>query len=134
MGRVGEKIDLETFLRGIDANKAAELRTVAARIDELARVGAAMGPVEERFRPWAILAGVLFLIGLVLFFMPDLVNRWLALGCLISLPGLCAVYAWKIRERTWADSDIEALNKKWFLPLQGIYFPESDMPAGVAVY
>ena len=131
MDKAGEKVPLEDFLRDLSADDAAEVRIAATRIDEFARVGNALGGIEERFRPYAISAGGLFVLGLVLFFLPDLINRWLSFACLIALPALCAVYAWKTRERTWADSDIDKLNKAHFLPLGGIYFPASDTPAGV---
>lgn len=131
MNKAGEKVSLEVFLADLPPDTSAEVKTAAAKINDFARVGNAMGNVEERFKPYAIGAGVLFLLGLVLFFLPDLVNRWFSFLCLIALPGLCAVYAFKTRRRTWADKDIEDLNKKHFLPHGGIYFPRSDTPAGV---
>ena len=131
MSNAGEKVSLETFLRDLTEEEAAQARTAAAKIDDLARVGHALGAIEDRFKRYAIGAGIVFVIGLVLFFMPTLVNRWVAFFCLSALPGLCAVYAWKTRERTWADSDIEKLNKRHFLPHQGLYFPRSETPAGV---
>ena len=131
MGEAGEKIGLEAFLNGLPADTAAELRTIAARIDDLARTGDALEGIENRFRPWVIGTGAAFVLGLVFFFMPDQVNRWIALALLGALPCLCAVYAWKTRARTWADSDIDRLNRDHFLPHQGIYFPASQTPAGV---
>ena len=131
MSKAGEKVSLDTFLSDLSTEDAAQVRVAAAEIDNLARIGHAMGAIEDRFRPFAIVSGVAFVIGLVLFFMPDLVNRWLSFVCLIALPVLCAIYAWKTRERTWADSDIEKLNKFFFLPNGGIYFAASETPAGV---
>ena len=131
MSKVGKKVSLETFLRDLSAEEAAEVRITAAEIDELAKVGNALGGIEDRFRPYAIIAAGLFILGLVLFFMPDLINRWISFACLVALPALCAVYAWRTRERTWADNDIDKLNKAHFLPRGGIYFPASATPAGV---
>lgn len=131
MNKPSEKVGLEAFLRDLPEETAAELRTIAARIDTLARVGHAVEGIEERFRPWALWSGLAFAIGLMLFFMPDLVNRWFALALLAALPSLCAIYAWKTRERTWADSEIDSLNRQHFLPSQGIYFAASNAPAGV---
>ena len=131
MSKAGDKVSLDVFLSDLPVDAAAEARTAAAKIDDLARVGNAMGGIEDRFKPYAKGAGVLFVLGLVLFFLPDLINRWISFLCLIALPGLCAVYAFRTRERTWADKDIEDLNKKHFLLHGGIYFPRSDTPAGV---
>ncbi len=131
MSKAGEKVDLTAFLSDLPVEAAAEARIAAAKIDDLARVGETMAGIEIRFKPYAKGAGAMFVLGLVLFFLPDFVNRWISFLCLIALPGICAVYAFKTRERTWADKDIEDLNKAHFLPHGGIYFPVSDTPAGV---
>lgn len=131
MSNAGEKVSLNVFLADLTDDAAAEAKTAAAKIDELARVGHAMHGIEDRFKPYAIAAGALFVLGLVLFFLPDVINRWFSFLCLIALPGICAVYAFRTRERTWADKDIDEFNKKHFLPHGGIYFPRSDTPAGV---
>ena len=131
MSNAGEKVSLEVFLRDLPVDAVAETKIAAAKIDDLARIGNAMDGIEDRFKPYAKGAGALFVLGLVVFFLPDLINRWVSFVCLIALPGLCAVYAFKTRERTWADKDIETLNKTHFLPHGGIYFPRSETPAGV---
>ena len=119
---------------------AERLREAAAEIDRQARVGTALEGIERQFLPWAVLSGVLFLIGLVLFLAPGVVTGlpmlssfWTILICLGALPLLCVIYARRVLPRTVADQKIEALNLRHFVPLDGLYFPEGETSAGVVL-
>lgn len=124
-----ERITLADFVADLPDETAAETRAAAARIDELVRVGAAMEGVEARFRRPAIAAAVLLVIGLLLFFNPDLANRWIMVACLAALPVVAIVYARQVMDRSRADARIEDLNRAHFLPHGGFYFPPGNGPA-----
>lgn len=127
----GEKISLSDFAVRLPAEEAADARAAAAKIDDLARVGHAVEGIEQRFKPFFILGGVCMLVGLTLFFTPGLLNRWTLVGLLSVLPVVAVAYAWRVRDRTAADNQINELNKSHFLPHGGLYFPAGDGPACV---
>lgn len=126
-----ERTSLDAFVDGLDDEAAADARVAAARIDDLAHAGIAVAGIERRFAPWAILGAAGFVAGFILFFQPGLVPRTLIMALLAILPLVCGIYAWKVRHRTRADNEAEALNKSYFLPHGGIYFPPGDRPACV---
>ena len=128
-----ERLPLGRFLEALDGDLSADLRRAAADMDRLARQADADGDIERRFLPWAIVAAVLFVIGLVTFFTPGTLGSGPMMLCMAALPGVLAVYAWRIRGRTALDYQISELNKLHFLPNGGIYFPPSDQPAGVVL-
>lgn len=130
---VRENVALPTFLGRLGDEDAAAARVAAAEIDRLARVGDAMDGIERRFLPWFLAASVAFAAGLWLFFQPGLVNRWLVVGCLASLPGVAGLYVWRVHPRTRADRAAEALNRRHFLPHGGLYFPPGERPACVVL-
>ena len=114
------------------------LQEAAARIDQLAYKSSALDGIESKYAPWAIASAVLFLIGLVRFLWPTLLDGlpfmssfWAVLFCLAALPAVAAHYAWTVKPRTIADTEIETLNREHFLPLGGLYFPVGKGPACV---
>lgn len=131
MSAVGERVELETFLAGLDEASAAEAGVAAAEIDRLARVGDAMRGIERRFLPWAAAGAVLFVIGLWLLFHPASQAGWWIAPLLSVLPGVVVAYALRVAPRTRADNRAEQLNRLHFLPHGGIYFPPGERPAAV---
>lgn len=114
------------------------LREAARRIDRLGRIGAQMEGIEHRYLPWVIGGAVLFVAGLVLFFAPGLLNRvpflasfWTILICLGALPAVGIHYARRVLPRSQADTEIDQINREYFIPYGGLYFPESEGPACV---
>lgn len=128
-----ERVTLTEFLDRLEEAPAAEARAAAARIDELSRIGNAMEGIERRFLPWAVGAGIAFVAGLILFFFPSMVPRWATTLCLGALPAVVVTYAFKVRPRSRADAQVEALNIQHFLPHGGLYFAEGTRPACVVV-
>ena len=140
MNTVNDRVDLDTFLSARDEMAAAELRAIAARMDELARVGDALDGIEKRFLPWAAMTGLFFLLGLLTFISPSLfllvpwpTNYWLLVVCLAGLPVVCTVYALRVMPRSRADAEIESLNREHFLPHGGMYFPPGERPASIVL-
>lgn len=112
------------------------LAEFAHRIDVLAEPGRQMEGIERAYLPWAAGAAILFVVGIVLFFSPGLLGFggiWPILFCLIALPAVAVHFALRVMPRSRADAQIETLNRAHFLPLGGIYFPESETPAGVVL-
>ena len=128
---MSDRVTLAEFLADLDKASAAEARAAAARIDELAKTGAAIEGIERRFWPFAGLAGAAFVAGIVFLVSPGMVPRWLTVLCLAALPIVVAVYARRVLARTRADRAAEALNIRHFLPNGGIYFAAGKRPAGV---
>lgn len=128
-----ERVTLAEFLGRLEEEPAAEARAAAARIDELSRIGNAMEGIEHRFLPWAVVAAAAFVAGVVLFFFPSVVPRWVTVLCLGALPTVAVTYAFRVRPRSRADASIETLNIKYFLPHGGLYFAEGARPACVVV-
>ena len=126
-----ERVSLVDFLSGLDDAAAAEARVAAARIDELARTGNAMEGVERRYLPWAIVGAILFVAGIVLFFMPGTVPRIVTIACIAALPVVAVTYGLHVMPRSRADAAAEDLNLRHFLPHGGIYFAAGDRPACV---
>jgi hypothetical protein len=132
VSRAGERVDLETFLAGLDEGAAAEARVAAAEIDRLARVGDGMEGIERRYAPWAAIGAALFTAGLWLLFDPRITAGWLPLALMLSLlPAVALLYTRAVAPRTRADRAAEALNRRHFLPHGGLYFPPGDRPAAV---
>src|SRR5690606_21715923 len=131
VSRAGERVDLDTFLAGLDEGTAAEARVAAAEIDRLARVGDAIQGIERRFVPWAAAGAVLFALGLWLLFQPAYGAGWWIAVMLAALPGVAVAYAFRVAPRTRADNRAEALNRRHFLPNGGLYFPPGEREAAV---
>ena len=117
-----------------------ELQAIAAQIDGFAAPGTAIEGIEKRYLPWGIGAAILFLLGLVMVFIPAALHHirilngfWPILVCFGALPALGMHFAYTIRHRTRADQKIDALNKEHFLPQGGLYFPAGATPAGVVL-
>ena len=116
------------------------LRAAAARIDLLGRRVQGLDGIEQRYLVPAAIAGVLFVIGLVLLFlpgqgvaMPVLSGGWGLVACLGALPAVILHYAFRVLPRSRADAEAEDLNREHFLPNGGLYFPEGDRPACVVL-
>lgn len=131
MSAARERVDLDTFLAGVDEAAAAEARVAAAEIDRLARVGDAMEGVERRYLPWAAVGAVLFVVGVWLLFHPEFHAGWLIAIMLAVLPGVVIAYGLRVAPRTRADNRAEELNRRHFLPQGGLYFPPGERPAAV---
>ena len=131
MSRARERVSLDAFLAPLSDEDAGAARAAAARIDDLARVGAAIEGIERRFLPWAIGGAVLFVLGLWLLIHPGVLPGPVMTLSLAALPGVAATYAWRVRDRTKADNAAEALNREHFLPHGGLYFPADERGACV---
>ncbi len=140
MNGSAEKLSLDAFCAALDAEPAARARVAAARIDELARIGAACQGIERRFWPWWVLGGVLFVAGSVILALPygwfvavrDLIGFTGIAVMLCVLPGSLLVYFYAVRERTRADRETTELNSSHFLPHGGLYFAAEDTrPAAI---
>lgn len=126
-----ERIALERFLAELDEDPAAEARAAAARIDELAREGWKVEGIERRFLPYFLGAGVLFVIGVVLFSIPGSAPRVVTIACVGALPVLAVIYGLRVIGRTRADVAADDLNRRHFLPHGGLYFAAGERPACV---
>ncbi|MEM9140468.1 MAG: hypothetical protein AAGB15_11630 [Pseudomonadota bacterium] len=131
---------VEDDLTGLSRADASQLRVFAGRIDALAEPGRKLVGIERRFRPWAILGSILFIVGLGVLFQPGFFERlpttanvWIVLICLGFLPALAVLYAWRVMPRSRADAEIDSLNRAHFLPYGGLYFPADENPAGVVL-
>lgn len=133
MSAAGDRIELDAFLAGLEAAPAAEARVAASEIDRLARAGDAMQGIERRFLPWGGLGAALFIVGLWLLVDPRIAAGWWMAACLSVLPAVAAAYAWRVQPRTRADHAAERLNRSYFLPHGGWYFPPGDRPAAVVL-
>lgn len=115
------------------------LRATAAEIDRLARSTAHLDGIEQHYLPWAIGTGVLFILGLAIFFFPTLLSGtalaspWTILVCLGALPATGLHYHRRVLPRTQTDTAIDALNRDQFVPLGGLYFPAGEAPASVVI-
>ncbi|MEM7189952.1 MAG: hypothetical protein AAF439_10105 [Pseudomonadota bacterium] len=124
-------------IEGLVAPGPSAMTEAARKIDRLGEVGQRMEGIDARFRNWALGAGVLFLIGLALFFDPrlgaglPLSPMLIALLFIGALPVVAVIYALRVMPRSRADNEIDALNRTHFLPYGGIYFPAGDAPARV---
>lgn len=114
------------------------LRDAAQRIDRLGRAGASLDGLEQRYLPWAMGGGVLFLIGLMLMVNPGLLDHipflasfWTILFCLGALPAVGIHYARTVLPRSRADTEIDEINRDHFVPVGGLYFPAGEGPACV---
>lgn len=111
------------------------LRATADEMDRLARQTAHLDGVEQQYVPWALGAGVLFVLGLSVFFYPALLDDtllaspWTILLCLGALPAVGIHYSRRVLPRSQTDTAIDQLNAMHFAPLGGLYFPASDTPA-----
>lgn len=127
--------DIDTALARIARPGIETLRESAARIDRLGRIGGRLDGAERHYVPWAILGGIAFLLGFVLFAIPGALgvspNRWIVVSLLSILPVVGILYAIHVMPRSRADAEIDDLNRVHFVPNGGIYFPESDGPACV---
>ncbi|MFK7942865.1 MAG: hypothetical protein AB8B85_08150 [Paracoccaceae bacterium] len=115
------------------------LQATADEIDRLARQTTHLDGIEQRYLPWALGAGVLFVLGLSFFFYPSLLEAtpfasiWTILACLGALPAVGIHYARAVLPRTETDTSIDRLNRQHFIPLGGLYFPKSAGPACVVI-
>ena len=115
------------------------LRDTAAEIDLLARRTAHLDGIEQRYVPWAIAAGVLFVLGLSFLLYPALLDEtvlaspWTILFCLGALPAVGIHYSRRVLPRSQTDGAIDQLNRLHFAPLGGLYFPAGDAPACVVI-
>jgi hypothetical protein len=127
MADTPEKMGLETFLAALPEQDAVEARVAAARIDSLEREIGPPGWIERNMWPLAGGAFLLFILGMVFLIGIFAWGRTvLGLGGVVLLicafPALMLAYLWSVRGRTAADHEKMALNEKYFLPHQGIYF------------
>lgn len=115
------------------------LRATAADIDRLARSTAHLDGIERGYIPWALGTGLLFVLGLAVFFFPALLDDtalaspWTILICLGALPATGLHYHRRVLPRTRTDTAIDALNRDHFVPLGGLYFPAGEIPACVVI-
>ncbi len=131
--------EIEDALQELARPGAETLRDAARQIDRLGRVGQSLEGIERRYGPFVKLGGGLFVIGIVLFFAPGLFpflpsgNLWTVMLFLSVLPLVAIHYAYTVLPRSRADTEIDTLNRKHFLPVGGIYFPEGERPACVVL-
>ncbi len=127
----GQPVPLEAFLADLDPEIQGELRAAAARIDALARTADALAHIERKLAPWAVIAGLLFAVGLWGVINPGTIGAPAITLCLTALPLVAAVYAWQIKPRTQADNAATEINRQQFLPQGGLYFPQGQKDACV---
>lgn len=139
--KTGIHVDLESFLKRLSADAAAEARAAAGRMDELERAAQEFEGIERRYAPWALGAALLFVVAAVIV-LTDAVDfrqarsifGFVGLAAMAAaLPAVAISYALHVRRRTRADRDKLELNRKHFLPHGGLYFPPAGRGAG-AVY
>ena len=113
------------------------IRAAAADIDRLSRQTRHLEDIEQRYIPWGIGAGLLFVFGIWILVNPALLagtplaSFWTIIFCLGALPATGVHYSRKVLPRSRADHEIDQLNRKHFVPLGGLYFPEGQNPAAV---
>ena len=128
------RVTLDEFLRSLDSEAAAHVKTAAAAIDELERRAQPVRGIERRLAPVLLASTVAFVLGLILFFAGknalfglfswiDNLGVTLLLG---ALPMLGFYYAFRVRWRTRADTRSFELNQTHFIPHGGIYFAATD--------
>ncbi|MEM7745359.1 MAG: hypothetical protein AAF409_16785 [Pseudomonadota bacterium] len=132
LGEIGRHLD------AIEQPDTVAIADAARQIDTLSDRTRQLEGLEQRLTPYAIGAFCLFLTGLFLFFRPMVVfeaqpdpSSLAVLLCLGALPALGTYYAIKIKPRSRTDAEIDALNRRFFLPNGGIYFPGG--PGGACV-
>ena len=131
------RLDLDSFLAGLPADKAAQLRVQAERIDALERHALPVRGVEQKlWRPFLV-SLAMFATGLVLFLASgrhlNVVRQLIGeIGlCILlgALPGLAIYYTYRVRWRTKADMAAFNVNRDHFLPHGVIYFSAPE-PGG----
>ncbi|MEM6624412.1 MAG: hypothetical protein AAF674_19485 [Pseudomonadota bacterium] len=133
--RLGE---IGRHLEEVERPHTDQLSDAARQIEDLANQTADLESVEQRLLIPAVGAVLLFLLGLVLIIWPVIFRdkppdtaSFEVLACLSALPILAFYYAVKIKPRSQIDQRIDALNRQYFLPNGGIYFPTG--PHGACV-
>jgi len=135
MARVPERMPLSTFLDGLPAEVADQLREVAAVMLRNERAAVELRGVEAELKPYFYASVCSFIAGLIaiLYYSEPggLVDRidgsWpVLIAALGFLPGLMVHYAFRIRKRSQADAQSLELNRQHFLPHGAIYFPSDS--------
>ena len=132
-----QHLPLEVFLARMEDAEAGQARVAAAEIDDLGRRVGHLEGAESRYTPYALVAAVAFVIGalIVLVRTEPMVSAYALLGpmgvlaLIVALPIIGAVYALHVRERTIADNRMIELNRQYFVPYGGFYFPPGKSAA-----
>lgn len=120
---------LAAFLARLPDEDAAAARAAAAQIDAFERQIGPPGWIERNLLVLGTGAALLFVLGLVGFFLglQGLVSLGTVVLPLSAMPVLVLAYLLSVRGRTRLDDAKMALNEKHFLGHGGIYF---GAPAG----
>ena len=126
-----EPVALDVFLQDLEDTAAGEARAAAQKMDDLERSIDHLRDVETQYRWFAVTAALMFVAGTVVVLYPSdwsaMVYRTLGPLTFIvmigTLPVLGGVYAFTVKDRTRADLNKAALNKKHFVPHNAYYFP-----------
>lgn len=129
---------LKAALPGLTQADPTRLRQITAEIDRLAASVQHLDDADRRYVPWALAGAGLFAIGLGLIFAPSLLQiwpfnhlTWTIPLCLAVLPVVAVHFALRVMPRSRVDTEIDALNRKHFLPHGGLYFPPGPGPGCV---
>ena len=127
MAETPEAVDLETFLAGLPAEDAAELRVAAAEIEALEREVGPPGWIERNLVTLTLTSLVLFALGLagligVLAGLTGVIGLGGIVLLVAAFPVLMLAYLWSVRGRTRVDKAKMTLNDRHFLPHGGVYF------------
>ena len=129
-----QSLPLDVFLARMDDDEAGHARVAASEIDELGRKVAHLSDVEIGYAPYAKAAAVAFVIGaaIALVRYEPMLTAYRVLGPMVvvfligALPIIGMVYALHVRERTIADNRMIELNRQFFVPYGGFYFPPTE--------
>lgn len=126
-----QTLPLGVFLARMDEQEAEYARTAATRMDELERQIAHFDDVDVRYAKYSLWALIPFTIGALTAFVRSepfgtiysLIGPMGVVALICGLPAVGLTYALKVRDRTTADQQMLELNRQYFVPYGGYYFP-----------
>ena len=126
-----ERITLDAFLDGADGATAAQLRAIAAKIDELEKRTSKITEAEASMFPAIVGGGLMSLLGTAAMvsgveaynMFEGIIGKVGITILLAGLPVALAAYGLRVYPRSVADTQKMDLNKAHFLPHGALYFP-----------
>lgn len=127
-------LPLNVFVARMDESEAELARNAAEEIDTLNREVRHLNDVELGYLPYAKWSAVAFVIGASAALIRvepikviyDVIGPMGAILLMAFLPGVGLFYALQVRHRTAADLKILELNRQYFAPYGGYYFPAEN--------
>lgn len=138
--RQRQQIDLETFLKDLSEEEAANARAAAARIDELEHAAQRIGMSDRSYIKLFVAACICTLVAIILSFTVSEMFHGGTIGLLdviilllaSAFPALVFFYSFKMNERTKLDRQKFDIIETYFLPHDAIYLPPGpDRARGV---